>query len=42
MARHETPEVRKVRIGSRSVPYWAAGAAYFPYTEGYFASVALC
>ena len=37
VAAHEQPEVRVVRIGSREVPYWEAGAAYFPYTEGYFA-----
>jgi hypothetical protein len=32
----EAPEVRKVRIGSRMVPYWEAGAAYLPYGQGYF------
>jgi len=41
VAHHEAPEVRKVKIGSRLVPYWAAGAAYYPYSEGYFASAAL-
>jgi hypothetical protein len=41
VANHEDPEVRKVRIGSRTVPYWAAGNAYLPYTEGYFASSAI-
>ncbi len=38
---NEAPEVRKVRIGSRNVPYWAAGNAYSPYTDGYFAGAAL-
>ena len=37
VANHEAPEVRKVRIGSRMVPYWEAGAAYLPYGQGYFA-----
>lgn len=41
LANHEDPEVRKVRIGSRKVPYWAAGNAYLPYSEGYFASSAM-
>ncbi|QNN53995.1 hypothetical protein [Nocardioides mesophilus] len=41
VANHEVPEVRKVRIGSRQVPYWEAGAAYAPYGEGYFASAGL-
>lgn len=36
VARHESPEVRKVKIGSSTVPYWEAGAAYMPYGEGYF------
>lgn len=38
---HETPEVRKVRIGSRMVPYWQAGAAFLPYSQGYFAGAAV-
>lgn len=38
VAAHEEPEVRKVRIGSRVLPYWEAGTAFQPYTEGYFAS----
>ena len=38
LAADEVPEVRTVRIGSRTVPYWAAGTAFLPYTEGYFAS----
>ena len=33
---HEKPEVRTVRIGSRTVPYWEAGAAFDPYSRGYF------
>ena len=41
VANQEAPEVRKVRIGSRNVPYWAAGNAYMPYTDGYFAGAAL-
>jgi uncharacterized membrane protein YgcG len=40
VANHEAPEVRKVRIGSRTVPYWEAGAAFLPYGEGYFAGAA--
>ena len=34
------PEVRTVKIGTRRMPYWAAGSAFLPYTEGYFAGVA--
>lgn len=37
VAAHEEPEVRKVRIGSRVLPYWEAGTAFQPYTQGYFA-----
>jgi len=37
----QAPEVRTVRIGSRTVPYWEAGAAYLPYGEGYFVTGAL-
>ena len=37
VADHEAPEIRKVPMGSRKVPYWEAGAAYQPYAEGYFA-----
>ena len=36
IASREKPEVRTVKIGSRTVPYWEAGAAYMPYTVGYF------
>lgn len=36
VAAHEKPEVRTVRIGSRTVPYWEAGAAFLPYSRGYF------
>ncbi|HEX6247783.1 MAG TPA: hypothetical protein VFZ64_07945 [Nocardioidaceae bacterium] len=32
---HERPDVRRVRIGPRRVPYWEAGAAFAPYTPGY-------
>jgi len=38
VAAHEAPETRKVKVGSRLVPYWEAGSAFAPYTEGYFAS----
>jgi uncharacterized membrane protein YgcG len=41
VAAHEDPEVRMVTIRSRKVPYWDAGAAYYPYAEGYFASAAV-
>lgn len=41
VAAHESPEVRTVRIGGREVPYWQAGSAFLPYSEGYFASAAL-
>ena len=34
------PEVRMVKIGTRTMPYWAAGSAFLPYAEGYFAGVA--
>jgi hypothetical protein len=40
VAAHEAPEVRKVTVGQRKVPYWAAGDAFRPYTEGYFAASA--
>jgi len=36
VANRESPKVRKVKIGSRMVPYWEAGAAYHPYCQGYF------
>ncbi len=36
VANHDAPEVRTVKIGSRTVPYWEAGVAYLPYGEGYF------
>ena len=34
------PEVRTVKIGARTMPYWTAGSAFLPYTQGYFAGVA--
>ena len=34
------PEARTVKIGARTMPYWAAGSAVLPYTQGYFAGVA--
>jgi hypothetical protein len=34
---HEEPDVRMVRMGARRIPYWEAGATYYPYSEGYFA-----
>lgn len=37
----QAPEVRTVRVGARSVPYWEAGSAYLPYGEGYFVTGAL-
>jgi hypothetical protein len=37
----QAPQVRTVRIGSRTVPYWEAGDAYLPYGEGYFVTGAL-
>jgi hypothetical protein len=36
LAARERPEVRTVTVGSRTVPYWDAGAAYRPYSRGYF------
>ena len=36
VAAREQPELRTVRIGSRTVPYWEAGSAYLPYSRGYF------
>lgn len=41
VAAQEVPEVRRVTIGSRRVPYWEAGAAFLPYTDGYFAGSAV-
>lgn len=37
IANDDVPEVRRVRIGSRTIPYWQAGEAYLPYSQGYFA-----
>lgn len=34
----EKPEVRTVTVDGRRVPYWEAGAAYLPYSAGYFAA----
>lgn len=36
VAAKEQPELRTIRIGSRTVPYWEAGTAYLPYSRGYF------
>lgn len=36
VAAREKPDLRLVRIGSRRVPYWEAGAAFLPYGQGYF------
>ena len=36
LAARERPDVRTVTIGSRTVPYWDAGAAYRPYSRGNF------
>ena len=30
------PDIRKVMVGSRRVPYWQGGRAYQPYAQGYF------
>lgn len=35
-AEGQEPEVRRVRVGSRLVPYWEAGEVFRPYTNGYF------
>ena len=40
VAEHVTPEVRSVVIAGRRVPYWQAGEAAAPYTEGYFVGAA--
>jgi uncharacterized membrane protein YgcG len=40
VARHEAPDVRTVTVGARTMPYWAAGSAFLPYTQGYFAGTA--
>jgi hypothetical protein len=37
VADHEPPEIRRVPVGARKVPYWDAGSAYLPYAAGYFA-----
>ena len=36
LAARERPDARMVTIGSRTVPYWDAGAAYRPYSRGHF------
>ena len=36
----DEPEVRYVRYGNRVVPYWEAGAAMMPYSQGYFSATA--
>jgi len=41
VANHEAPEVRKVKIGLLTVPYWEAGVAFRPYGGGYFANAAV-
>ncbi|QIK65045.1 hypothetical protein G7072_00675 [Nocardioides sp. HDW12B] len=40
VAQHEKPEVRSVVLGGRRVPYWQAGSAILPYTQGYFTGAA--
>jgi hypothetical protein len=30
------PDIRKVMVGSKRVPYWQGGPAYQPYARGYF------
>ncbi len=34
------PDVRKVMVGSRRVPYWQGGRAYQPYAMGYYGAFA--
>ena len=36
LAAREKPVVRPVKIGTRRVPYWEAGALFHPYSRGYF------
>ena len=40
VAEHQPPDVRTVELRGRLVPYWQAGAATAPYTEGYFTGAA--
>lgn len=40
IANKQAPEVRTAKLGARTLPYWSAGAAFIPYTRGYFASEA--
>jgi hypothetical protein len=35
VAAHERPDVRRVWLGSRRIPYWEAGSAFAPYTPQY-------
>lgn len=35
------PDIRKVMVGSRRVPYWQGGRAYQPYAAGYFGNFGL-
>jgi hypothetical protein len=37
----EKPEIREVEIGGRRVPYFEAGAAFYPYGEGYFVNATI-
>ena len=37
----EQPEIRKVRYGSRVLPYWDAGAAFLPYGRNYYSTAVL-
>ncbi len=41
VAKRDVPEVRMVKVGSRTVPYWEAGDAFLPYSQGYFAGAAV-
>lgn len=36
VAARDKPQVRMAEIGSRRVPYWEAGAAFLPSSQGYF------
>jgi hypothetical protein len=37
----ERPDLRRVTVNGRTLPYWEAGAAYLPYGENYFTEAAL-
>ncbi|CUR54558.1 conserved hypothetical protein [metagenome] len=35
----QQPRIRTVQLGTRTMPYWAAGSAFLAYTKGYFSDV---